>query len=516
MNRDYNQQIVMKDLTQFSKVYLVPLADFHIGCRESNLSKINGYINWIKERDNAFTILNGDLMNAATKDSTPELYEDLVTPDDAYNQLRAILEPIKDKILAISRGGHEGMIFRKVGADYMARLAYDLGDIPYKPEGGMVGLKLSKNGHTAVFFTYFTHGWGGARTIGAKVKKVDELVFAAEADCHHPYTKVLRGNMVWDELGNIDVGDEVIGISEYPEFNKARQVLHTTVTDKWSKKSRRLRMVLEDGTSLITTPGHLWLAKRRHGGSKLGGRYNWFRTDKLSVRDELLRVYPVWETKDNWETGYIAGLLDGEGSITVSERHRSRQLAFSQKEGLVLSIMENYLNEYGVGYRKNVRDNDVANLLVRVDAPKLLGMTQPKRLAGKGRILVEKRLHKPVVLKIVAIEPWGEGEVIALETDARTFLTEGVATHNCYVLSHDHTQNARRLNRLCPPRSRLGLKNVYLQTHRQLLINTGGFINYSGYIQRKGYSPQDIGTPRIRMELKKNNRGYEKDLHCSL
>ena len=267
MKRSYSQQIVMKDLSQFSKIYLVPLADLHIGCRESNLGKINGYINWIKERDNAFTILNGDLLNCATKDSSPELYEDLITTDDAYHQLRVILEPIKDKILAISRGGHEGQIFRSVGADYMARLAYDL-EAPYKPEGGMVGVRLSKNGHTAVFFTYFTHGWGGARTIGAKVKNVDDLALVAEADC--------------------------------------------------------------------------------------------------------------------------------------------------------------------------------------------------------------------------------------------------------YVLSHDHTQVVHRLNKLCPPRSRLGLKNVYLQTHRQLLINTGGFINYSEYIQRKGYVPQDIGTPRIRMELKKSGKGYTKDLHASI
>ena len=71
--RDYNQQIVMRDLSQFSKVYLVPLADFHIGT-DSAIDVIQGYINWIKERDNAFTFLNGDLMNCAIKTSTSELF----------------------------------------------------------------------------------------------------------------------------------------------------------------------------------------------------------------------------------------------------------------------------------------------------------------------------------------------------------------------------------------------------------------------------------------------------------
>lgn len=270
MSKDFSIRIAVKDLAQFSKVYMVPLSDFHIGCRDADVEKIKGYIDWIKQRDNAFTVLNGDMMNCATKDSSPDLFEDLITPDKAYEQLRAMLMPIKDKILMITRGGHEETIFRKVGADYSARLAYDLGDVPYKPNGGMVGIRLSKNNHYAVFWGYFTHGWGGARTIGAKVKKVEELAWAVDADY--------------------------------------------------------------------------------------------------------------------------------------------------------------------------------------------------------------------------------------------------------YVLSHDHTQNVHRLNMLAPPRSRISMtRPIYLRPSRKLLVNTGGFVSYSGYIQRKGYMPQDLGTPRIRLEIKQSKQeDYYKDLHSSI
>lgn len=272
MERDFQFQIVMRDLSQFSKVYVVPLADLHEGARDADHEVSDGYIRWIAERDNAFTILNGDLMNCAWKDSTPELFEDLTTPDNAYANLRARLEPIKDKILMITRGGHEESIFRKVGADYMARLAYDLGNIPYRPDGGMVGLRMSFNNAVRVFFLYATHGWGGARTIGAKVKKVEDLALAADVDC--------------------------------------------------------------------------------------------------------------------------------------------------------------------------------------------------------------------------------------------------------YVLSHDHTQNIHRLNVLRPPRVFKRGKPAYIEIDRRLLINTGGFVQYSGYIRRKGYSPQDLGTPRIRLEIKSHTVGsgtrYYKDLHASI
>ena len=269
--RDFEYEIVMKDLSQFSKIYLIPLADLHVGSKDTAIDVIQGYIDWIKNHNNAFTILNGDMMNCAWKDSTPELFEDLCTPDQAYSQLVDLISPIKNRILMITRGGHEGAIFRKVGADYMARLAHDLGDIPYHPDGGMVGLKMDLHGHKSMFWIYCTHGWGGARTIGAKVKKAQDLAQVADVDV--------------------------------------------------------------------------------------------------------------------------------------------------------------------------------------------------------------------------------------------------------YILSHDHTQNINRLNILRPPRGGGNIRPnrpVYMEVERKLFINTGGFVKYDGYIRRKGYTPQDLGTPRILMEIKHKGHRYEKDLHASL
>ncbi|KKN73820.1 hypothetical protein LCGC14_0396220 [marine sediment metagenome] len=266
--RNYEDMIVTKDLVEFSKIYLVPLADWHIGATGVALGVISGYIDWIKQRPNAFTILNGDLMNCAGKTTSAELFDDLITPDTAYAQVRAMLLPIKDKIIMITRGNHEEMVFRQVGADYMMRLAYDLGDVPYRPNGGMFGIRLGKNNHRRVLWGYATHGWGGARTIGAKVNKVEELAKAVNVQC--------------------------------------------------------------------------------------------------------------------------------------------------------------------------------------------------------------------------------------------------------YILSHDHTQNVHRLNQKSPPRSRISFKRpIYQKTDRRILINTGGFIEYVGYVRRKGYSPQDMGTPRILAELKSTQKGNE-DYHISL
>jgi len=253
--------------------------------------------------------------------------------------------------------------------------------------------------------------------------------------CLVPETKVLRGDLSYIKLGDVKVGDELIGVTEYP-LARGRKIVHTTVTAKGSRRARVLKISLEDGTELIATPEHPWLVDgARSEESK--GRYNWLRTDKISKGDKLIKVFPVWDTSDNWVSGYIAGLLDGEGSICLRKGRdwRARQLAFSQQSGLVLSFFEDYLSKNHISYQrhsiKKSGGKEVFGIIIRTDAPKLLGATQPLRLAEKAYKLVEKKLKNPILIGVDNIQPLGEREVITIETDAHTFIAEGLATHNC-------------------------------------------------------------------------------------
>lgn len=188
---------VTADLREHDFIYLIPLADLHIGSPQCSLEAIQGYIDWIKRRHNAYTLLNGDILNCATKESTPELYEDLVTPDQALEQAEKVLKPIKDRILGISAGGHELSIFHLTGTDYMWHLARNLGiENRYMRDGGLIHITLKplKPRDKTIFTILFTHGWGGARTRGAKVKKVEDLTRNIEADIYvlsHDHTQNL-------------------------------------------------------------------------------------------------------------------------------------------------------------------------------------------------------------------------------------------------------------------------------------------------------------------------------------
>ena len=102
-------KIIKADLTKHDFIYLVPLSDLHIGAPQTDLDGIKGYVDWIASHKNAYTLLNGDLFNAATKQSTPEIYEydEMITPDKELLMLEGLLKPIAKKILAACSGGHE-------------------------------------------------------------------------------------------------------------------------------------------------------------------------------------------------------------------------------------------------------------------------------------------------------------------------------------------------------------------------------------------------------------------------
>ena len=130
-----------------------------------------------------------------------------------------------------------------------------------------------------------------------------------------------------------------------------------------------------------------------------------------------------------------------------------------------------------------------------------------------------------MIATIYATHGWGGARTIGAKIKKTEDLV--LAVHaDCYVLSHDHTQAVHRLNMLEPADFGAVLRsggNPFLKIKRKLLVNTGGFIEYAGYIQRKGYTPQDLGTPRIRIEAKRKRYGnkhrreeYYLDLHASI
>lgn len=205
-------KIIKANLTQHEFIYLVPLSDFHWDEPQSDHDAIRGYVDWIRTHRNAYTLLNGDLVTAPVLTSAASVYEmgepggkiEFPSLDQCSNELEELLSPIADRILGACTGGHEFSHLIKHGApDWTYNLMKRLGrEKVYARDGGFLLIKTKPlTPKDKIFFTaIFTHGWGGARTRGAKLRKAEYLAEAAEVDMviiSHDHTQnITRKNIL--------------------------------------------------------------------------------------------------------------------------------------------------------------------------------------------------------------------------------------------------------------------------------------------------------------------------------
>ena len=98
-----------KELTE---IEIHTLADLHMGDKYCDYMEINKQIASIKDNPNAYCILNGDLMNNATKTSISDCYAEQLTPMQQINQAVELLRPIyviynqsRPRLIGVPKGG---------------------------------------------------------------------------------------------------------------------------------------------------------------------------------------------------------------------------------------------------------------------------------------------------------------------------------------------------------------------------------------------------------------------------
>ena len=182
-------RVVVKDLGAAhadTGVWITPHSDIHNGHPDHNPVIHQHELDWLGEADNHYGILAGDMCEMALKDSVGDVYDQPISPQKQAELVVTQYTPYKDKILAACGGNHEARVYRSTGFDPSMIYSSALG-VPYQAEGVLLVVKFGKrvrrnsaktNGETeqsSTYYLYFTHGWGAARTIGAKLKNISEL-----------------------------------------------------------------------------------------------------------------------------------------------------------------------------------------------------------------------------------------------------------------------------------------------------------------------------------------------------
>ena len=187
------------DLSENIKsIEILPVADYHWADPHSDHAKIMEDIAYIRDTENAYCILNGDLMDCAIASSVGDTYGSTVSPMDEMKACVELFQPIAEKILCVVPGNHEARHYKTNGIDLTELMCCQLGIAErYSPTTallfirfGMLDGKANSHRRKVAYTMYVSHGNGGGRREGGKIQRLVDLSTIVDADiyvCGHTH-----------------------------------------------------------------------------------------------------------------------------------------------------------------------------------------------------------------------------------------------------------------------------------------------------------------------------------------
>jgi hypothetical protein len=211
--------------------------------------------------------------------------------------------------------------------------------------------------------------------------------------CLGPLTRILNSALDWVPIGDVCVGDTLVGFA--PENGVAHGKHNFDLYLRPAKVEASKRLVRpcfditieSDGlvNTIRASAEHMWVARKRTSTDHSWNK-EWRRTEDLREGDTLIHVVNSWDRADE---------------------------------------------DYAAGCKSKTINTGIGGGLW--ECLRFLGMFRPVRLLPKGGKLWRGRRLPPRHwgAQILEVAPVGNREVIALQTSTRTFIAEGLLSHNC-------------------------------------------------------------------------------------
>lgn len=282
--------------------------------------------------------------------------------------------------------------------------------------------------------------------------------------CVTPETKILTRDLRWVEAQSLKVGDKIMGFDEFGKPCKAtgestirRHYQDAEVTNTGRKIAPVYKITLEDGTILNSTENHRWITWKG-----IGNGSDWMRTDVMSktisegIEVYMPKYFDVYEQDISYESGYLAGIFDGEGSLNlgkasnnINNRTRGIQLSFVQQNNEAMKKATGFLKNKGFDYfiskrklRKGQKET-CDSIILRGgfrEVMRFFMQTRPERIikeAWMRKNLSDMLLQKKYLIKVLSAEYIGEKEIITLESSSKTYFAEGFGAHNTMMIERE-------------------------------------------------------------------------------
>lgn len=170
-------------------------ADEHIGDEHCDLKRVMERVEYVKNTPNAYCIMNGDIIDNATKTSIGDTYTQVFNPMEQLAKAVELFEPIKDKILCITHGNHENRTYKKEGINLSRLIANQLGLADrYTPTSAALFIRFGmgqacNHSRKVCYSVYVLHGSGGGRKEGAKAIRLADMASIIDTDIYiHSHT----------------------------------------------------------------------------------------------------------------------------------------------------------------------------------------------------------------------------------------------------------------------------------------------------------------------------------------
>lgn len=251
--------------------------------------------------------------------------------------------------------------------------------------------------------------------------------------CLEGGTKVLTADLKWVRNDSLKAGDTLVGVNEFSTKNKKRKFEKSVVQKIGEVLLPSYEVITADGKKIVASEDHLWLVRRKRD-------MKWIPTKELELGDKIKRVSDIWETEDNFESGWIAGIIDGEGGI---EKGSGLRINITQNPGDVLERIKHIYTKWGIDFSTKKRYevkgewhgsrkgkcHDIRTKNT-ISALKVLGKCPVTRLKDRW-VDVRLPLGKgDLYSEVTSLNFVGDRKLIGMTTSTKTFISEGLVSHN--------------------------------------------------------------------------------------
>lgn len=266
-------------------------------------------------------------------------------------------------------------------------------------------------------------------------------------DCLTPSMRVLYADLTWRRIGDVKVGDALIGFDE--KLGKSAKVRPSIVNEVHRTEKKCVRIWTDRGM-VEASYDHQWVVRPARG-SKASLR-RWLASKDLRPGDRISFFAQPWETDRSFEAGYLAGFFDGEGYISARKKTEygtqgGGVVGYGQVYGPTHDGVMRMLQERGfdlaVRHRAacvtEARGKQQALAMPWIrngDGMRFVGSIRPQRLLAKSQTLWDgirtwSQSERSRPATVLRIEKIGVHEVVAVGTSTNTFIAEGMLSHNC-------------------------------------------------------------------------------------